>query len=360
MNELQINEKLYDRYADAVTALVMDRYVSALAEALAAEERAEVEIGTALDSRCRKLIKKGYARQLRRSIGRKLLRGTSVAVVVFLLLCGVFAILFSTVEAIRVPIVNYFNEIREEEPESGDDSPEARANADAEARAEASGRNYLAGLLPAGYELAEFTDEDGILNVVYKNSAGEEIRFELSPKAEGSEPDAEDAVTETLTIGGCGAALSTKDGSWQIVWSRDGEAYACRLEAAALSREDLVALAEAIESRREGAPSVESDPEEPAPSEDKAAAYNNGSSENIPIISDYSQSDQTNGAAFFPYEIHHADVADIPARYSYVAESAVDSDFYMDLFDMDDDQLIWSSVDGEQTGDESISWTALP
>lgn len=352
MNELQINEKLYDRYADAVTALVMDRYVSALAEALAAEERVTVEIGAALDQRCRKLIKKGYARQLRRSIGRKLLRGTSVAAVVFLVLCGVFAILFSTVEAIRVPIVNYFNEIREEEPESGDDSPEARA--------EASGRNYLAGLLPAGYELAEFTDEDGILNVVYKNSAGEEIRFELSPKAEGSDPDAEDAETETLTIGGCGASLVTTDGSRQIVWSRDGEAYACRLEAAALNREDLVALAEAIESRREGAPSVESDPEEPAPSEDKAAAYNNGSSENIPVISDYLQSDQTNGAAFFPYEIHHVDTADIPVRYSYVAESAVDSDFYMDLFDMDDDQLIWSSVDGEQTGDESITWTALP
>lgn len=350
MKDLRNSEKLYDRYADAVTALVMEQYASAMAESLEAEERAPVEVSAELDSRCRKLIKKGYAKQLRRSIGKKLLRATSVAAVVFLVLCGVFAVLFSTVEAIRVPIVNYFVEQQKEKPENSGSSPEADAAA--------SGRNYLEGLTPADYKLAEFSDQDDMLHVLYRNSAGETICFDLYPKADALEQDDSGTETEALTIGGCDATLTAKDGHQQIVWSCDGEESVCRLETSAINREELIALAEAIESSRGGTPSVESDLEAVLPPEDKAAGCGYSPPETEPIIN-IPQTDHVVCDAFAFEEIPHVDIAEIDVN-GAIAQSIVDSDFYATLFDRIDDQFVWSSVDGEETGDDSVDWTVLP
>lgn len=346
MKDLRNSEKLYDRYADAVTALVMDQYVTAMAESLAAEERAPVEISAELDGRCRKLIKKGYAKQLRRSIGKKLLRGTSVAAVVFLVLCGVFAVLFSTVEAIRVPIVNFFIEIQEEEPENSS-SPEADAAA--------SGRNYLEGLTPADYKLAEFSDQDDMLHILYRNPAGETICFELYPSADASEPDDSGTEAEALTIGGCDAALIAKDGVQRIVWSRDGEESICRLETSAISREDLLALAEAIENKRGGTPPTESDSElaEPTPQENDAPVYDYDISIPERVLNPFPRPQPTNPVPPPSY-------GTLPIEINTDVDNIIYYGINASLFETNDEPLVWSSVDGEQTGNDTIGWAVLP
>jgi len=348
MKELRnSSEALYDRYADAVTALVMEQYLSALAEALAAEDRAPVEISAELDGRCRKCIKTGCTKALCRHVGRKLLRGTSVAVIVFLLLCGVFAVLFSTVEAIRVPIVNFFIEIQEEKPENSNSSPEADAAA--------SGRNYLEGLTPADYELAEFSDRDEILRILYRNPAGETICFELYPTADAEASDGEAAAAEALTIGGCDAALIAKDGVQRIVWSRDGEESICRLETSAISREDLLALAEAIENKRGGTPPTESDSKlaEPTPQENDAPVYDYDISIPERVLNPFPRPQPTFPDTPPSYGSLPIDVNDVTENIGYYGIDAW-------MLETGEDQLIWSSVDGQETVDDTIGWSVLP
>lgn len=342
MKELQNSEKLYDRYADAATALVMDQYVTALTEALAAEDRASVEISAALDQKCRQIIKKGCAKQLRRSVGKKLLRGARVAMIAFLLLCGVFAILFSTVEAIRDPIVNFFIEQKKEAPEITEkDQKEYDRRED-----------VLAGLLPEGYEPVECVrSSDGNLTIRYADAGDGKVLYDEVILADGTyRIETEDAVTEEIQIGGRDALLVEENG-YQVIWHSASGEVMYHLEGNRLTREEIVAIAEAIESGREETPPADSDLAEPA-----SPAY-------APTASDYVIPDSIPDKFGFPQRFVPAEppaFGSRPIDSNAVEEIVTNPRLDTTLTVTSDEELVWSSVDGEQTGSESIDWTALP
>ena len=251
MKQSQNSEKLYEEYADTAAALVMDRYLAALAEYLAAKDCAPVEIGAELDGRCRKIIKKGLAKRRRRRFGKRLLRALGIGAGVLLLLLGVFAVLVSTVESVRVPVVNYFIDKRESYLEISGAEQGQRA-----AQPGASG-DVLADLVPAGYELQMFdTAATGDVAIIYKAPQGGQIAYFASPPSATVQFDSEDAVTEDVTISRRDAMLIEKNG-YTVVWFGEDGAI-CRLFADALSREEILAMAEAIEGKRENAPAADS------------------------------------------------------------------------------------------------------
>ena len=251
MKQSQNSEKLYEQYADAAAALVMDRYLAALAEYLAAEDCAPVEIGAELDAKCRRHIKKGLAKRRRRRFGKRLLRALGIGAGVLLLLLGVFAVLVSTVESVRVPVVNYFIDKRESYLEISGAEQGQRA-----AQPSASG-DVLADLVPPGYELQMFdTAATGDVAIIYAAPQGGQIAYFASPPSGTVQIDTEDAVTEDVTISGREAMLIEKNG-FTVVWFGEDGAV-CRLFADALSREEILAMAEAIESKRENAPAADS------------------------------------------------------------------------------------------------------
>lgn len=338
MKDLRNSEKLYDRYADAVTALVMDQYVTAMAESLAAEERAPVEISAELDSRCRKLIKKGYAKQLRRSVGKKLLRGAGAAVIAFFLLCGVFAVLFSTVEAIRAPIINFFTEQKEEASEiTGRDRDEYDRSED-----------VLSGLLPEGYEPVECKrSSDGDLTIRYADAGDGTVFYDEFALTNGTyQTDTEDAVTEDITIGGRDALLIEKNG-YKVIWYSASGEVAYQLEGNQLSREEILAIAEAIESIRVEDLSADSDsaPAESVPSERK------------PAKSDYVITTPSNGK--FHIDLNRIDIDSVDIK-DVVSENITYPGLDATLIEADS-QFIWGSEDEEQTGEnKTIGWAVLP
>lgn len=344
MKELQNSEILYDRYADAATALVMDRYVSALAEALAAEDRAPVEISAALDQKCRQIIKKGCAKQLRRSIGKKLLHGARVAMLAFLILCGVFAILFTTVEAIRDPIVNFFIEQKKAEPEITD-----REQAEYD-----PGEDVLAGLLPEGYEPLECVrSSDGDLTIRYADDGDGKVLYDEVILTDATyRIETEDAVTEEIQIGGRDALLVEKNG-YQVIWHSASGEVMYHLEGNRLSREEILAIAEAIESGREEATPADSDLAEPA-----SPAY-------APTASDYVIPDSIPDKFGFPQRFVPVEPPAFGSRPIEIDSNAVEEIVTYPRFDTtlsntNSDQLVWSSVDGEQTGYDSTGETDTP
>lgn len=143
------SEEIFEQFADAAAALVMDQYVTAMQESVAAEAEVPlVEIPEELDQKCRRLIKKKLAKKQRKYVAKKLLRFTRTAVLTVVILFGVVGILFTTVEAVRVPIINFFLEQKDGYLEiRGGDTNNSYYVGEHSPR----GDNLLEGLLPADY-----------------------------------------------------------------------------------------------------------------------------------------------------------------------------------------------------------------
>lgn len=242
------SEEIFEQFADAAAALVMDQYVTAMQESVAAEAEVPlVEIPEELDQKCRRLIKKKLAKKQRKYVAKKLLRFTRTAVLTVVILFGVVGILFTTVEAIRVPIINFFLEQKDGYLEiRGGDMNSNRYVEEHSASVDA----ILEGLLPADYYLETYDQNSaGGISIMYVNPLGEYIILCVDPYAGTLHVDTEDAVAEYMTISGCEAVLINKDG-FQLVWLNAGKEQLSRLEATALSREEIVNLAENIEKKR--------------------------------------------------------------------------------------------------------------
>ena len=335
MKELQNSEILYDRYADAATALVMDQYVSALADFLTTQDCAPCEISAALDQKCRQIIKKGCAKQLRRSIGKKLLRGTRVAMIAFLILCGVFAILFTTVEAIRDPIVNFFVAQKEKAPEVPAEEPKEYDRSE----------DVLAGLLPEGYEPVECVrSSEGNLTIRYADDGGGMVSYDEYVLENGTyRNDTEDAATEDVKVGGRDALLVERDG-YQVVWYSPSGEVVYQLESNQLSREEILAIAEAIESGREETPPADSDLAQNTPPERKATVF------------DYVFKSPSSGKLHVDLNQINTNSVDIK---DVIAGNITFPGLDASLIETGT-QFEWSSVDGEETGNDPIGWAVEP
>lgn len=243
MDKPSRSEELREQYVDSAAALFMDRYAAVLLEDIAAEPVPDVEIPEALDKKCRHLIRKALAKKQRRFLGRTALRAVRAAAVAVVLLFGLAGILFTTVEAIRVPIINFFLaqkegylEITGSEAASG--TPDfAEKNA------------RLAALLPEGYTLtAQEISGTGNASAVYENQAGNSIVFSAHSYRGTLRFDTEDAVSvEKITVGTREAVLVEKNG-YRLQWLEENALY--QLTSDALRREEMIDLADQLENSR--------------------------------------------------------------------------------------------------------------
>lgn len=236
MNDHMNRKEIQERFADSAVAMFMEQYMTEIAEV--ADENAEddsIEISEEFDRRGRKLIKKGLAKKQRQHAAKKLLRVAKVAVITIFILLGTFAILFTTVEAIRVPIINFFLEQKEEylEITGRDDNTVIYGNP-------------LEGLLPAEYELelCDIASSENTL-VEYINEQGNYIIFFSGPSTGTLHADNEDAITEHISISNREAILICKNG-YKLIWSNSDGSKLYQLETDALTREEIIAIAEKI------------------------------------------------------------------------------------------------------------------
>lgn len=229
------SKEIQDRFADSATAMVMDQYMADLTENLPAEpDDDSIEISEEFDLKCRKLINKGLAKKRWQQIGKKLTHGAGAAALAIFIFLGVLALLFTTVEAIRIPIINFFLHQKEDHLEISNDNNVA-----------VSAGNPVEGLTPAGYELELCNIDNDDIVIMYVNPHGDYIRYFSNPSIGKLYADNEDAVTESITISDQEAILIYKDG-YTLIWLNSDGSILHRLEANALSREEIIALANSI------------------------------------------------------------------------------------------------------------------
>lgn len=214
-------EQLLEQYDNAALALIMDEYAQADGESLWEEYRAaggeEAEYPNELDQVCGRTIRRYFESARRKKRLGKTARTAGIAASVVILLAGLSATLIMSVEALRVPTLNYIFEHFDSNI-TITVSKEATEWKKENRRIEKS----VAALIPEGYELVlDGSSDVGGTGMVYRNAQHETISFDVVPMDATLSVDTEDAEIKMTYVNGIPAMYieyTKRDGAL-IVWT---------------------------------------------------------------------------------------------------------------------------------------------
>lgn len=234
-------EKLQERYDDAAFALMMDECAEADGEAFLAEFRAAAEAGNLpeipadLDRRFRDTIKREFAARERKVRFRQFKRAAArVAVAVFAVI-GILSTLIMSVDAWRVPILNYIIE---------KDGKFFTIDSDQDSK---TAFEEINACMPDGYEVISREENGDMISIAFQNAEGDFALFESIPTEDGFRFDAEDVENRGVTVLGCDGVLIAKNG-FRIMWLDGKGATVYSIYATRIGEEELLQIAEIIAS----------------------------------------------------------------------------------------------------------------
>ena len=212
-------QQLLDQYEEAALMLLMDEYAEADGARLwkefeEAEKNGEIpEIPAELDARCRQLIQTSYTKQRRTTHIRKnarILGKVAVSVLVFL---GLATTTVLSVDALRVPVLNFFLQQSEKFSSISFHEPNAYEEIQVDVL------NRLDEIpLPDGYSLIQKqVCEDGTIIFNYANNHGHVITFDITPSVGHMNVDTEAAEKTDIEINEHKAIFIKKEG-YRVIW----------------------------------------------------------------------------------------------------------------------------------------------
>lgn len=245
MDKRKIDQDVYERYVDASVALFMECYCATLSEDIHRQvdqvQADDLAFPAALDVRCRSAIKKEYAVRKRKQSLKSIAKGLRYAASFAVVLLALASVLFISVEAIRVPIINYYIAQSDQYVEftsRQQEAPDGLANINAE--------DPLAGLLPEGYELASIDImSPNHCMAIYKSSDNKSISFSIYPSETVVRIDSENSQTvKEIQVCGLNGILIVKDGRRTITWGFENDPKTFMLSSSELPEIELINLAE--------------------------------------------------------------------------------------------------------------------
>ena len=211
-------QRLLDQYEDAALQLLMDEYAEAEGERLLkefeeAERRGEVEdIPEELDQKCRQIIHRSFAAKKRKDSATRIGKIPGKVAVVVLLLTGFSTTLVLSVEAFRIPILNYLikHEVRFSSLLFLDEEEELQENPLESIDVE--------DCVPDEYVLVDkVINGDGGAFYLFKNENKEYISVQITPSLGMINYDAEDAQQIPVEVNDNQAILIVGD-VLRIIW----------------------------------------------------------------------------------------------------------------------------------------------
>ena len=211
-------QRLLDQYEDAALQLLMDEYAEAEGERLLkefeeAEKRGEVEdIPEELDQKCRQIIHRSFAAKRRKDRATRIGKMLGKVAVVVLLLTGFSTTLVLSVEAFRIPILNYLikHEVRFSSLLFLDEEEELQENPLESIDVE--------DCVPDEYVLVDkVINGDGGAFYLFKNENKEYISVQITPSLGMINYDAEDAQQTPVEVNDNQAFLIVGD-VLRIIW----------------------------------------------------------------------------------------------------------------------------------------------
>ena len=243
MNE-QKKQKLLEQYDDAAFALLMDEYAETegarlMAEFEAAQAAGQVpEMPQELDEQCRRMIRRDRVKKRGRRAAHSFRRVAVKAAVAVLVFIGLMTTLVMSVDALRIPILNYFIEHSEKYSTLELYQNETQILPDFDLP-DTNPNDYLIQFLPEGYTSVYYYDDGGLINSGYQNQDGSTIYFDMMPGTAMYQFDTENATYDYIVIGGLDVILVEKEG-FQAVWTNTDQSIIFSITASDLSRNEVI------------------------------------------------------------------------------------------------------------------------
>ena len=242
MDKLKISEATQEKLEDAVVSVFMEQYAKALDAELnqKMDECAGEEFPPELDKRCRALIQQEYKKAQNKNRRKSALRVLRSAAVVAMVMLSLSSILFMTVEAFRVPIMNFFVEKTDRywqmTANPKEDSISAKYNLE----------NPLDGIIADIFELTHLSGsvEAGDLMAVYNDDIQAEITLFTAFSVGSLQVDGENAIVTDSTVAGHAAKLYEKANSIRLVWLDENVSRAFSICAVNVTTETVMYIAE--------------------------------------------------------------------------------------------------------------------
>ena len=244
MNQNKIKNKRFENYEDSLWKVIMHKYSE--------EEGKELtdEIATLKDDpqyqptntekiKYYKMLDGELRKQKWLSIGKtskKILTRAAVVVLVFIL--G-FSVLFTTVDAFRVQVLNFlltfdkeYTTVKLGENENGGNMIAGLKN------------TYLPTYIPDGYRVNQISDADGLKTIEYINDEGNYIKYMDFDSSAVTNIDTENAETvKSMKLNGIERMLVLKKGNITISWGYDNRLF---IISAYLTEEEMIKIAESV------------------------------------------------------------------------------------------------------------------
>lgn len=248
MDNPNINKEVYDRYVDATVALFMEYYATMLSGSIhtemSANGKTDIAFPAELDSRCRALIKKEIIHQRRKQYLRATMKTLRYVAIFAVTLLSLSSFLFMTVEAFRVPIINYYMEQKDGyweifgQTESNQEMDNGTIDVS----------DPLAGLIPEEYELVLLEGESIVpLTAIYEEANGKQLFFSTESVTSVIGIDSEGAqVSEKFQLCGCDAVLVVEDSDVNLVWVERDIGIVFTIHAQGMPADTIIGIAEEI------------------------------------------------------------------------------------------------------------------
>lgn len=215
MND-QRRRKIEEAWAEASLELLMDDYAEQSGETLWQEFQNDTEctMPEDLDAACQSLIYASFDSMVQKSrinsISarlKQLVPQVCKAAMIAFALVGAMATLTLSVEAIRVPVFNFFNRHTDEYTAIFSDVPQENSTKPEDIK------SIIEVFLPTDYNLVIYENFGyGMANLRYQNKCGDIICVRTNLHDGQFRADTEDAYYSEITINGCSALYVEKNG----------------------------------------------------------------------------------------------------------------------------------------------------
>lgn len=236
--------ELLDQYDDVTFALLMDEYAEEEGARLRKEfEEAQAageisDTSDALDEKCLQLIHRDFAKKRGKENVRKIIRMTSKVAVAVMVFFGVAATTIMSVDALRIPVLNFFIEHYEH-------YASLQLNNNAQSEDGINETEYLLGFLPDGYHKTSYTNDPKVKISVYENDSGDIVQFSITQTDGGYNIDTEDALISEITLGEYKGILLEEEG-YQAIWYDTENSIVYNLHAIGLERDMFLEICNSV------------------------------------------------------------------------------------------------------------------
>lgn len=238
-----------ERLEEAMVAAFMDRYAQALDAGIdrKMEECANDIFPEDLDRRCRALIAQESKKTQNKKRRKSALRVLRSAAVIAVVLISLFGVLFVSVEAIRLPIMNYFFE-KTDRFWQVSQYPTKRWESDG-----VNQENPLENIIPDDFMLVHVDGEweSGNFSADYFNGRKSKVTLMVSPSDGMIQIDTEGAYITQCEIGGYPAVLATEDYAVRLMWTDESTSRVYTIFTMYVAEDVVINFAEEFAARLE-------------------------------------------------------------------------------------------------------------